>query len=226
MTRLVRWWTFRRLVILALAAAITGSLMAASAHVWVRANSADRQYTVDSVPAAPVALVLGARVDRTGAPSPVLAARLDLARELYESGKVKALLVSGDGGSPTYNEVDPMRRYLIDAGVPETAVIGDYAGFDTWDSCVRAARVFGVERMIVVTQTFHLDRAIALCRGAGIDTVGVGEETLRDDDLQWRRNVAREYLANVKAMWDALVDSDPTFLGPYETGVDEAVAAG
>lgn len=194
------------------------------ARWWVTAESADRVYTVDTVPAKPVVMVLGARVHPDGRPSDFLAARLDLARDLYEAGKARAVLVSGDHGQEDYNEVDPMRRYLIDAGVPDRHVIGDYAGFDTRDSCVRARRVFGIGELIVVTQTFHLDRAITLCQDAGIETVGVGDDSVSVNERQWRYGSTRELLANVKAVWDVLWDVDPRYLGPYESGVDDALA--
>ncbi|TQL77378.1 vancomycin permeability regulator SanA [Stackebrandtia endophytica] len=222
---MLRWWNFRRLVILALTASLSVSAVIAAAGFWVHWQADDGRYTVDSVPAKPVVLVLGAQVYADGRPSAFLAARLDLGRRLYEDGKAQAILVSGDNGQAEYNEVDPMREYLIDAGVPEKQVVGDYAGFDTRDSCVRAKEVFGVTELIVVTQTFHLDRAIALCRAAGIDTVGVGDDTVSQYRPQWRYAVTREYLANVKAWWDVWLDVPPRFLGPYETGIDEALAS-
>jgi len=212
------------LVIVALASSLTVSALIAGAGFWVHQQANDGQYTVDSVPAKPVVLVLGAQVYRDGRPSAFLAARLDLGLQLYEAGKARAILVSGDHGQAEYNEVDPMREYLVDAGVPAEHVVGDFAGFDTRDSCVRAKEVFGVSELIVVTQTFHLDRAIALCRAAGIDTVGVGDDTVRQYGPQWRYAVTREYLANVKAWWDVWWDVPPRFLGPYETGIDDALA--
>ena len=219
----MKWWTFRRLLAVA---AVLGLLLSATvvgARWWVTANSSDAIYTVDSVPSRSVVLVLGARVDADGRPSAFLAARLDLARELYESGKARVILVSGDHGQPEYNEVDPMRRYLIDAGVPGEHVVGDHAGFDTRDSCVRAKRVFGVDELVVVTQQFHINRAVALCREVGIDAVGVADESVRVHEWQWRYGATREYLANIKALWDVFWDVDPRSLGPYETGVDDAL---
>lgn len=218
-----KWWTFRRLLIAAAIFAVLVAATVAGARWWVTANSSDGVYTVDSVPAKPVVLVLGAQVYADGRPSAFLSARLDLARELYESGKARAILVSGDHGQVEYNEVDPMREYLIDAGIPEEHVVGDYAGFDTRDSCVRANRVFGVSELIVVTQTFHINRAVALCRDAGIDTVGVGDDSVRVHERQWRYGWMREQLANVKALWDVIWDVEPRYLGSYETSVDDAL---
>jgi vancomycin permeability regulator SanA len=219
---ILRWCSFRRLVTLALIVALSVSMVVLSAAWWVRSAAADSEYTTRTVPEADVVMVLGAQVfgDR---PSPFLAARLELARQLYEAGKARAILVSGDGGQAEYNEVDPMRDWLIDAGVAPGDVIGDYAGFDTYDSCARARRIFGVGSMTVVTQTFHLDRAIALCRDAGIDTNGVADESVRKYRQAWHNGSVREYGANVKALWDAWWQPDPTFLGPPETSIDDAL---
>ena len=124
-------------------------------------------------------MVLGAQVYPDGTPSPFLAARLDLAKQLFDAGKVQVLLVSGDNMAPEYNEPDAMRAYLIDAGVPAEKVIADYAGFDTYDSCVRAKRIFGVSKLIMVSQSYHLPRAVATCRTLGVDAAGVGDDTSR-----------------------------------------------
>ena len=87
------------------------------------------------------------------------------------------VLVSGDNMAPEYNEPDAMRGYLIDAGVPAEDVVADYAGFDTYDSCARAKRIFGVSELIMVTQSYHLPRAVATCRALGVDATGVGDDT-------------------------------------------------
>ena len=168
-----------------------------------------------TVPSAPVALVLGAKVYPDGTPSPFLAARLDLAKQLYDAGKVRVVLVSGDNGAPEYNEPDAMRAYLIRAGMPAEDVVADYAGFDTYDSCSRARRIFGVRQAIVVTQTFHLERAVALCRTQGVDATGVGDDSVRKTDA-WPRNAFRDQLACVKTVIDLVSGRDPV-LGHRET---------
>ncbi|WP_435150008.1 SanA/YdcF family protein [Micromonospora aurantiaca (nom. illeg.)] len=122
-------------------------------------------------------------------------------------------------------EPEAMRRWLVDRGVPAEKTVLDHAGFDTYDSCVRAYRVFGVRRATVVTQSFHLPRAVALCRDAGIDTVGVGDDTARRYADQWRISSVREYGACVKAAADVLTGRDPVHLGRRETGVDDALRA-
>jgi vancomycin permeability regulator SanA len=189
---------------------------------FVRLISAGHLHTPESVPAAPVALVLGAQVSPSGRPSPFLAARLDLAHRLYRDGKVRVVLVSGDNMAPEYNEPDAMRTYLINAGMPPDAVVADYAGFDTYDSCARARRIFGVDRLVLVTQGYHLPRAVATCRALGVDATGVGDDSMRHT-RDWRRGAIRDQLASVKTVIDLVTGRDPV-LGPRETGVDDALA--
>jgi vancomycin permeability regulator SanA len=193
---------------------------------WIDRSARGYLYPAQAVPAAPVALVLGARVRPDGTPAPFLAARLGLAERLYRAGKVKVLLVSGDAGQPDHDEPDTMRRWLVRHGVPARLVVTDYAGFDTYDSCARANRVFGVRRAIVVTQTYHLARAVALCRHLGIDATGVGDDSVRVQPLSWYRAVVREYAACVKAGYDEATGRDPVFLGRHETGVEDALRGG
>jgi vancomycin permeability regulator SanA len=180
-------------------------------------------YGLAGVPAAPVVLVLGAQVNADGTPSAFLAARLDLAKGLFDAGKVRAVLVSGDHGRWAYDEPGAMKRYLVDRGVPAAKVVEDHAGFDTYDSCLRARRIFGVDRAIVVTQGFHVDRAVALCRQVGLDAVGVGDESATRFPGAWRRGRVRENFAAVKAVYDVATRRDPVFLGPHEPGIDDAL---
>jgi vancomycin permeability regulator SanA len=196
------------------------------AHAYLAWSTRHLRYTdVAQVPQTPVALVLGARVAPDGTPSLLLARRLDLAAELYRRGTVRAVLASGDNGSRRYDEVTAMIRYLERRGVPATQVVGDYAGFDTWASCDRARRVFGVTRAVVVTQKFHLARAVSLCRRAGITAYGLGDDSGPDLPELTRRQESRELLANVKGLWTLLIRPDPHFLGPHETGIDQALGA-
>ncbi|MFC5752787.1 SanA/YdcF family protein [Actinomadura rugatobispora] len=189
---------------------------------WAYADTASHRKAVQDVPVTPVALVLGAGI-RDGEPSLSLAGRLDVAADLYRRGKVKVLLVSGDNRVKEYDEPTVMRDHLVKRGVPARRIVRDYAGRDTWDSCIRAKRVFGVERLTVVTQSFHLPRAVALCRAAGLDAWGVGHST-------WIRGAtevgyAREPLAMMKATTDIVRRPDPAVLGRPENGVREALAA-
>ncbi len=193
------------------------------AKVYVDSTAGGHLYSdAASVPETPVALVLGAAVNADGSPSAFLKARLDLAHELYAAGKVTVILVSGDNGTSHYNEPDIMRTYLIAAGVPAKRIVADYAGFDTYDSCVRAKRIFGVDRLTVVTQSYHLMRAVATCRAVGVDAEGVGDDSVSVYSQEWTLGQARELLANYKMAYDILTDRQPV-LGARETSVDEAL---
>ncbi|WP_235018046.1 SanA/YdcF family protein [Thermomonospora echinospora] len=189
---------------------------------WVYASSAPHRASVETVAPAPVALVLGAAAwgDR---PSPFLAGRLDVAAHLYRAGKVRAILVTGDNSRKSYDEPTVMWNYLTSQGIPGGKVVRDYAGFDTWDSCVRARRVFGVDRAIVVTQAFHLPRAVALCRAAGVDADGVGHDTMKEYAATTQYGYLREGLASFKALTDIATGRAPRFLGPREPGIHQAL---
>jgi vancomycin permeability regulator SanA len=218
-----RW--LRRAVVAGGTAAVLGLLSVAGGEIWVRTAAHGRVFSEADIPDAPVALVLGAEVYADGSPSAFLAARLDIAKRLLEAGKVKVILLSGDNSRYSYDEPGDMEVYLIARGVPASQIVLDYAGFDTYDSCARAHRIFGVNRAIVVTQSFHIDRAIALCRSLGVNANGIGDSSVKIYTGPWRRDVIRERGANVKAVLDVVSRRDPVFLGRHETGVETAVNA-
>jgi vancomycin permeability regulator SanA len=142
--------------------------------VQVSQSHLDRIY-VDpaTVPEAPVAIVFGAGIQPNGEPSPMLADRVDAAVALYQMGKVQRILMTGDNGREDYNVVAAMKRYAVRKGVPAERVNLDYAGFRTYDSCYRAKVVFGVTKAVLVTQGYHLPRALYLANSFGIDAVGL-----------------------------------------------------
>lgn len=201
-------------------AVVLGGVLALLPATWLQASATDRIRTPADVPAAPVAVVFGAGL-WNGEPSPYLAHRLDAAAELYETGKVRVILVTGDNSRKDYDEPGAMRRYLKREGVPGARVVLDYAGFDTWDSCTRAKRVFGVDRAVLVSQAFHIRRALALCSAAGIDAYGIGVD--EHHNLTWYYGGAREIAGAGKAALDAALTPDPQFLGPREHGVTNAL---
>lgn len=171
-----------------------------------------------AVPSRPVAIVFGAGVRRDGRPTPMLADRIQAAVGLYQDGRVGKLLMTGDNGSVDYDEVTAMRRYAIERGVPAADIVLDYAGFRTYDSCYRARAIFGVREAIVVTQRFHLPRAVYTCRALGVDAVGLGTADwgIYSSRLM-RRYTAREAIATLNALLEVhLVHPRPRFLGPYE----------
>ncbi|MEW1636737.1 ElyC/SanA/YdcF family protein [Streptomyces sp. NPDC093801] len=189
---------------------------------WTHASAAGRLRDTARAPAAGVAVVFGAGL-WDGRPTPYLAARLDAAVELYRAGKVKAVLVTGDNSRTTYDEPDAMRTYLTGHGVPDARIVSDFAGFDTWDSCVRAREIFGVRRAVLVSQSFHIHRAVTLCRAAGVDAYGVGVDNAHD--ATWYYGGVREVFAAGKAAVDAVFEPSPRFLGPKEEGVSRALGA-
>ncbi|WP_245627644.1 SanA/YdcF family protein [Actinomadura oligospora] len=191
---------------------------------WAYADTARYRHTPADVPETPVALVLGAGI-ANGQPSPLLARRLDLAVDLYRRGKVKVLLVSGDNRVKDYDEPTTMRDYLVRAGVPKNQIVRDFAGLDTWDSCVRAKKIFGVRRATVVTQLFHLPRAVALCRAAGIEAYGVGDQSMGGGRTDATINgYLREPLATIKAVGSMTLKPGPRIGGEAEPGVYAALA--
>ena len=171
---------------------IAGLAAVAGSVRFVRATAAGHIYAESDVPPAPVALVLGAKVFPDGTPSPFLTARLDLAKRLYDAGRVEVIIVSGDNNAPEYDEPAAMHDYLINVGVPESKLVVDTEGFDTYESCIRARQIFDVSRLIMVTQSYHLPRAVATCRALGVDAMGVGDDSAREHPRSWRRGVVRD----------------------------------
>ncbi|MCZ0205257.1 YdcF family protein [Streptomyces achromogenes] len=203
-------------------AVMAGCVLALLPATWLRLSTADRLRTTADVPRTEVAVVFGAGL-WDGEPSPYLAHRLDAAVTLYRAGRIEVVLVTGDNSREDYDEPDAMRAYLTDHGVPDRRIVSDYAGFDTWDSCVRARRIFGVDRAVLISQDFHIRRAVALCEAAGVDSYGVG--VAAEHDVTWYYGGARELFAAGKAALDAVFRPDPRFLGPREPGVARALAA-
>lgn len=191
---------------------------------WAMATAVPHIARGGAIETAPVAMVLGASV-HDGQPSPFLAGRLDVAADLFERGKVKAILVSGDNADASYDEPTVMKDYLVSKGIPADQIVRDPAGFDTYDSCVRARDVFGVTRLVVVTQDYHLPRAVAVCRAVGLEAQGAGDRTARDFPQTWRRGLIREVAANWKAVWDIISQREPT-QSPYDSSLDDAISNG
>jgi vancomycin permeability regulator SanA len=188
---------------------IVGLATLTGAVNFVRSAAAGHIYTPSDVPATPVALVLGAQVNPDGTPSAFLAARLDLAKRLYDAGLVEMIIVSGDHLAPEFNEPAAMRNYLMRTGLPEERVIADTGGFDTYESCLRAKRIFNLSRLIVVTQSYHIVRAVATCRALGIDATGVGDDSARQHAIAWWRGAIRDQIACIKTVIDLATRPDP-----------------
>lgn len=169
--------------------------------------------TPEEAPAAQAAIVLGARVYASGGLSPMLRDRLETGVRLYELGKVQKLLLSGDHGQTTYDEVNAMLQYALDRGVPSEDIFTDHAGFSTYDTMYRARDVFRVQSAIVVTQGFHLARAVYTARALGLEATGVPADIQPYTD-EWRFAM-RDWLARSKAFLDLHITTpEPRYLGP------------
>jgi SanA protein len=195
-----------------LAVPITAFALMCGLRIWVNARTAGRIYTnAGEVPPAPVALVLGAGLWRDGSPTPALYDRVATAVDLYRAGRVKKLLMSGDNRFVNYNEPAAMKKLAIQLGAPAEDIVLDYAGRRTYDSCYRAKEIFGVRQVVVVTQRFHLDRALFLCDALGVESVGVIADRRVYQTLRWWE--LREVLATAGAWWDVNVRHPVPVLG-------------
>jgi vancomycin permeability regulator SanA len=124
---------------------------------------------------------------------------------------VEMIIVSGDRLAPEFDEPVAMRNYLIRAGLPNEKVIVDPGGYDTYESCLRARRILNLSQLIVVTQSYHLVRAVATCRTLGIDAMGVGDDSARQHTIAWWRGAIRDQLACLKTIIDLVHRQDPKF---------------
>ena len=192
------------------------SVTLVAARLYSAARAGGEIFTLDSVPEKPVAIVFGALVQSNGRLSAMLADRVRMGAELYQSGKVKALLLTGDNHIETYNEPEAMRQYALSQGVPDSALVLDYAGFRTYDSCYRARDVFKVDQAILVTQAFHMDRALLTCNDLGVESVGVTVDVLRPNGYAGSalfRSSIREFPSTALALLDVASGKQPTYLG-------------
>nr|WSZ17321.1 YdcF family protein [Streptomyces canus] len=203
-------------------AVMAGYVLALLPSTWMYVVTGDRLRTTADVPRTEVAVVFGAGL-WDGEPSPYLAHRLDAAAKLYRENRIEVVLVTGDNSREDYDEPDAMRAYLTRHGVPDTRIVSDYAGFDTWDSCVRARKIFGVHNAVLISQGFHIRRAVALCQAAGVSSYGIGVDA--QHDATWYYGGTRELFAAGKAAVDVVLRPDPRFLGPKEPGVTDALAS-
>lgn len=166
-----------------------------------------------AVPPSDAILVLGAYVSHDGVVSRVLEERLKVGYELYKQGKANRIIVSGDHSRKDYDEVNAMKKYYLDRHIPDEQIFMDHAGFTTYESMYRAKYIFGVNKVIVVSQQYHLPRAIFIARELGIEAYGVEAETGFYNQFVILKNNAREIIARCKAFVVVAVKPKPTFLG-------------
>ena len=166
-----------------------------------------------SVPHKRVAVLLGTNPKtKSGNMNYFYKYRIEAAAELYKQGKFDRLLISGDNSISTYSEPDEMKADLVEAGIPDSVIYLDFAGFSTYDSMVRAKKVFGLSEFIVISQDFHNQRAVYIARQNDIDAIGCNVKKVAF--RKWRLKMEfREILARVKAVGDVMLDKKPHFLG-------------
>jgi SanA protein len=178
--------------------------------------AAPRTFTVDNVPATRVAIVFGAGLLKDGSAGPVLRDRVETAVRLYQQGRVNKLLMSGDNRFVEYNEPEAMRQYALDLGIPNDDIVLDYAGRRTYDTCYRAKAIFQVDSAILVTQAFHLPRALFLCNSFGVESTGVEADNAyfrKISRLYWH---TRELFATAQSVWNVYVSKPLPVLGDPE----------
>lgn len=192
---------------------ILGILAVAGINIVMIRGMKDRIVTADAVPAEDwdCVLVLGAGVRPDGSPSDMLYDRVRTGLDLYHTGVSPKLLMSGDHGRDHYDEVGCMLALALEDGVPAADVFLDHAGFSTYESIVRAKEVFGAEKMVIVTQEYHLYRALFIADALGMDAVGVSAD-LRTYAGQSMRDL-REMAARVKDVFSIWLGAQPTYLG-------------
>lgn len=208
--KLVMNWRWG-LVLLALGVGIVPILL----NVYVMAITAKWRFTnITTVPVEDIAIIFGAGVWEDGTPSPMLAQRVQAGVDLYSQGKVKKLLMTGDNSSEDYNEVRAMQVYAERQGVPVENITLDYAGFSTYESCYRARVVFGVKRAILITQRYHLPRAVYTGRLLGVEAVGFGTPDWGVfETYSMFLYSTREFFSVIKALLQVhIIKPKPTFL--------------
>lgn len=203
---------FRWILILA----VVGGALVLLARVSLMLYSRPLIQSPTQTAGARVAIVFGAGLTPDGQPTPVLRDRVATAADLYFSGKVEKLLMSGDNRFDYYNEPGAMRAYALQLGVPDSAIVLDYAGRRTYDTCYRAGTIFGVKDAVLVTQNFHLARALFTCNFLGIRASGVTADRRaysRRASVSWQ---VREMPASLVALWEVFVTHPRPVLGKPE----------
>ncbi|OGI65502.1 hypothetical protein A3A95_03145 [Candidatus Nomurabacteria bacterium RIFCSPLOWO2_01_FULL_39_18] len=179
-------------------------------NVVILVSSESRIYeNVKDIPEAQTVLIPGAAILPSGKLSTIFEDRVDKAIELYEEKKVSKILVSGDNSTISYNEVSPVRNYLLLKGIPDADIFLDHAGFDTYSTMYRARDIFQVSSIIISTQSFHLPRSVFIARSLGIEVSGIRTDT----ENVLLKNYVREIFANVKAAMNLMFHREPKYLG-------------
>jgi vancomycin permeability regulator SanA len=216
----IRW---RRLVV---AGVVVLVLVVSAPWIWTTVAATGHIHDVAGAPSADVVIVLGTTVGADGRPEDRLAGRLQTAAALLRAGRARVVLVSGDGGGGSGDEPAAMTGYLTGPlGIDPARVVADPHGLDTYDSCIRARDVYGVRRALVVTQSYHLSRAVTLCRRLGLDADGVRARCDGCSKTLLAEKQVRDYFASAKAAWDALRHRPPAVVSPPDPAIQVALAS-
>ena len=202
-----------RLFLIVLICGIVAGVFWAGVNWYMSDSVSDRILTPEEAASldADCILVLGAGLRKDNSPSPILRERIDRGIQLYNNGAAPKLLMSGDHGRVEYNEVGVMKALAVEAGIPSEDVFMDHAGFSTYESLYRARDIFCAKRVIIVSQKYHLYRALYIAEQLGIEAYGVGADVQHFYGKTTRE--MRESLARVKDFLYCTVQPEPTYLG-------------
>ena len=206
--------TFRRLLTILLCLCILGLGIVTVINSTVKLSTRDQLLSTDEaiqLDDVDCIMVLGCLVKADGRPSDMLQDRLQRGVELYHKGAAPKLLMSGDHGRVDYDEVATMKQYAIDSGIPSENIFMDHAGFSTYESIYRAKEIFQAEKILIVTQEYHLYRALYIANRLGLEAYGVSSD-YRTYIGQAMRDF-REMLARVKDFGTCIIKPKPTYLG-------------
>lgn len=192
---------------------VAGIIFMAWANYSIKASSDPYiSYETKDLPAAKTALLLGTSKSlNNGFPNAYFYNRIYAAVELYKTGKIRYIIVSGDNSTKDYNEPEDMQLALMEHGIPQDRIFLDFAGFRTLDSVIRAKEIFGQNKIIIISQKFHNERAVFLARENGMEAFGYN--ALDVNQYAGFKTNMREYLAKAKAYWDLIFDVEPKFGG-------------
>ena len=190
------------------------SLCVLGVNIFVKSNVSDKIVTVEKAKDlnADCIIVLGAGLRPDGKPTWMLEDRIKVGDELYKNHAAPKIIMSGDHGRESYDEVNAMKKYAKSEGVPSKDIFMDHAGFETYDTMYRARDVFGAKKVIIVTQKYHLYRAMYAAKKLGLDAYGVSATKRKYDNKQWMRDM-REWLARVKIFGKCITKPKPKYLG-------------
>lgn len=190
------------------------SLCVLGVNIFVKSSVSDKIVTVEKAKDlnADCIIVLGAGLRPDGNPTWMLEDRIKVGDELYKNHAAPKIIMSGDHGRESYDEVNAMKKYAKSEGVPSKDIFMDHAGFETYDTMYRARDVFGAKKVIIVTQKYHLYRAMYAAKKLGLDAYGVSATKRKYDNKQWIRDM-REWLARVKIFGKCITKPKPKYLG-------------